>query len=156
PWIAASCPDAAPDAFTFDLDCRLSRCPRRAVASEHCRYRFTLDCDFGELDGTLEPDGSLCLEPSSEALTCEARATDAHAIATYQCTAPRSCRIDAYRAPQGAFFDEAEFRIFDAPLYIPSIDLTGPTREIPRQGRFIGYAYDFAIAGGSVVVSKGP
>jgi hypothetical protein len=155
-WLAGQCEDVAVDAFSFDLDCKLFRCPLTSTKLDACRYRFSLDCDFGVLDGTLAADGSLCLEASTGSPTCEARTPAAPAIASYHCTLPMECTLDAYRAPTAPFFDLADARVFDVPPYLPPIGITGATPQFPPPGRFVGYTHDVAIVGPSVFVSKGP
>lgn len=156
-WTREACEDLAPEGLAFELDCSAFYCPARIAKSERCRFDVTLDCGVGTLDLRMSAGGTFCVEPGRSNPTCAA-AHDAEppAVDELRCSAP-ACTIEVHRDPPSPIFDVASTLLLDgvAP-YIPPEGLTGTTGQMPKQGRYLGYAYDFAILDRAIAVALGP
>lgn len=156
-WTRDACEALAPEALAFELDCSAFYCPARVTKTERCRFDVTLDCGVGALDLRVHADNTFCVEAGRSNPTCSAAGSaDAPAIAELQCSAP-ACTIDVHRDPPEPLFDVASTLLLDgvAP-YIPPEGLTGSTGQMPKQGRYLGYAYDFAVLDRELAVAMGP
>lgn len=153
-WMEAACPDVDPLDVSFDLECKLFRCPLTTISRTQCRFEFDLDCEFGRMNGTLWPDGSMCLEPIAP-VACEAVEPIPPRAATYTCRAPEMCVVHAYTERE-LDLEVETIRFLDVEPYSPPPDLIGQLVLPPVASRFFGYAHDFAISGDDLALSVGP
>ncbi len=152
-WMETACPDVDPSDISVDVECKLFRCPLTVTSPARCRYELELDCELGRMNGTLWPDGSLCLE-ALPPLACEPEPPTPPRAATYACRAPEACVLHAYTGSE-VDLEVEEIRFLDVEPYSPTPSVIGQLVLPPAASRFFGYAHDFAISNDAVAISVG-
>jgi hypothetical protein len=136
-WTKDQCPELAAEAISFENDCVAFRCAAQVQKVSRCRFEAELECELGRAAVSIDPFGAACLE----SLEGGTRPT---------------CNVVVQVAPSEPIFDVASKLLFDVEPYVPPLSLTGGTVQMPRSGRYLGYAYDFAVLGEELAVAVGP
>lgn len=136
-WAEDRCPSIDEDAFSFEVDCVSFRCGGVVRKSGACRFEADLECELGQVSLAIDADGAACVDSN----TGNTRA---------------DCTIVPHVAPAEPSFALSSTLLFDVEPYVPPLSLTGGTVQMPRAGRYLGYAYDLAVLEEEVVLALGP